>query len=85
MATYPITSATQAQLNQLAANIAQNVFSQIQQGQYEDVYTAIANLAQAVNCLVQYNANNTSTTLSPSTKYQTAVTLTNTTIATRAQ
>jgi hypothetical protein len=49
----PITTPTSAQLCQIAANIAGTLQTNIQNGNYVDVYKAIGDLATAVNCLAQ--------------------------------
>lgn len=51
--TIPATNPTSVQLCQVAANIAGTLETNIQQGNYVDLYKAIGDLATAVNCLAQ--------------------------------
>jgi undecaprenyl pyrophosphate phosphatase UppP len=61
----PTTNATAVQLAQIAANVAGTIFNQCTQGKmYEDVYTAIADLAFAINCLAQAGLTINNTTAS---------------------
>jgi hypothetical protein len=61
----PTTNATAVQLAQIAANVSGTIFNQCSQGKmYEDVYTALADLAFAINCLAQAGITINNTTAS---------------------
>lgn len=67
----PVTNATAVQLAQIAANIATILGKNAQNGNYEDVYDAIIDLAAAVNCLAQALITINNTTASSVTTVQT--------------
>jgi hypothetical protein len=67
----PVTNATAVQLAQIAANIATILGKNAQNGNYEDVYDAITDLAAAVNCLAQALITINNTTASSVTTVQT--------------
>ena len=60
----PIATPTSVQLCQIAANIAGTMFSNIQNGNYEDVYQHLRDLCAAVNCLAQSGLTVNNTTAS---------------------
>jgi hypothetical protein len=49
----PVSAPTAVQLSQVAANIATVITQGTRNGNYEDVYDSINDLAVAVNCLAQ--------------------------------
>ena len=60
----PVSNPTSIQLCQIAANISGTLFTNMQNGNYEDVYQCLRDLAAAINCLAQSGITVNNTTAS---------------------
>lgn len=60
----PVNNPTSIQLCQIAANIAGTTFNNINNGNYEDIYQHLRDLAAAINCLAQSGITVNNTTAS---------------------